>query len=238
MRLKKVAKEANPEIINTQDLPSYDPWADDGLSQMKQTTDSSKFSFLPEKKPIVAPSTLKQPPISLAVNGKPIPSVKNPDAGTSYNPAFEDWDRLLTKEGEKEVAAERERLEEEKIMREKRAKIEAAKYQNEEAQADDESAWEGFESEYEGSEWLHKKRPERKTQAQRNKIKRRKEAERKAKWEEQMKKRDAQAAEVQAIAESFQEKEANKNQLEKQEDNSEEGDDEILRKKQFRRRNP
>ncbi|KAL8931166.1 MAG: hypothetical protein Q9211_007179, partial [Gyalolechia sp. 1 TL-2023] len=63
-----------------------------------------------------------------------------------------------------------------------------------------ESAWEGFESEAEVAEWLKKKRPERKTPAEKNKGKRRKEAARQLKWAAQMKKKDKQARQVETIA--------------------------------------
>ncbi|GFF20239.1 60S ribosome subunit biogenesis protein NOP53 [Aspergillus terreus] len=64
-----------------------------------------QFDYLEKPKPKVAPDTLKQGPISLAANGKPVPAVRTPDAGTSYNPSFEEWDRLLQEQGQKEVEA-------------------------------------------------------------------------------------------------------------------------------------
>ncbi|KAL1965023.1 hypothetical protein VTN77DRAFT_6223 [Rasamsonia byssochlamydoides] len=230
LRLKKVAQEANP-VKKDDDEPSYDPWSDE---KDPSPLDNPKFSFLEKPKPIVAPPTLKKAPISLAANGKPVPAVKKPDAGTSYNPTFEDWDNLLRREGEKEVEAEKKRLEEERKEQERQRLIEQAKNDGDdgEVKSDDESAWEGFESEYEKPEWLNKKRPQRKTQAQRNKIKRRKEAEQKAKWEAQMKKKQQQVEQVKAIARRVQEEEEARKQLQKrEEDSSEEGDDTVLRRR-------
>lgn len=232
VRLKKVAKEGNPETKGVQGPVSYDPWADDATPSNDK---ESEFSFLPKPKPLVAPPTLGHSPLSLAANGKAIPSVGNPDPGASYNPSFEDWDKLLTKEGEKEVEAEKQRLEELRVEQERLARVTEADGNNDDAAgSDDESAWEGFESEYENSEALSKKRPERKTQAQRNKIKRRKEAERRAKWEAQMKKREEQAAEAKAISKAIKDKDGSKTKSQqKDSDSSEEGDDASLRRRRF-----
>ncbi|KAK2765677.1 hypothetical protein FQN54_008533 [Arachnomyces sp. PD_36] len=229
-RLKNVAQAGKPVGKGASQEPgtvAYDPWAEPELVPAEKEAD--KLDFLEKKKPIVAPSTLKQPPISLAANGKPIPSVKNPGAAVSYNPVFQEWDNLLVQEGQKEVEAEKARIEEAKRDQERFARIEAAKDETE-MKSDDESAWEGFESEYETPEWLNKKRPERKSQAQRNKIKRRKEAERKAKWEAQMKKRQNQAEQIRSIAKSMKKQD----QVEKAEDSSsDEGDDTKLRRRPF-----
>lgn len=230
LRLKQVAREGNPDAKKEGD-DLYDPWAD---AEETTTYDDPKFDFLKKPKAKVAPPTIKKAPISLAANGKPVPAVKNPDAGTSYNPSFEEWDRLLTEQGKLAVEAEKKRLEDEGRWQERqRLKAEAeAQNDNGELRSDDESAWEGFESEYEKPEWLNKKRPERKTQAQRNKIKRRKEAERKAKWEEQMKKRQQQAEHVTTIAEKVKEEEEERRKQPEQGDgSSDEGDDTKLRRR-------
>ncbi|KAL2002941.1 hypothetical protein VTN02DRAFT_5474 [Thermoascus thermophilus] len=228
LRLKQVAAEGKPAVKN-EISTTYDPWAD---TKEPTPLDDPKFNFLEKPKPIVAPPTIKQAPISLAANGKPVPAVKNPHAGQSYNPSFEDWDKLLTEEGKKEVEAEKKRLEEQRKEEERQRLIEEAQNDDGEVKSDDESAWEGFESEYEKPEWLNKKRPERKTKAQRNKIKRRKEAERKAKWEEQMKKREQQALQAKAIAKKVEEKEKELARRQEQEsDSSDEGDDTVLRRR-------
>lgn len=227
-RLKKVAAEA--KLLSQDNKPNvtHDPWAD---STVAAPVEEDKFNFIPKPKPIVAPPTIKHQPISLAANGKPIPSVQNPDAGISYNPTFEDWDRLLVEQGQKAVEAEKQRLEEEKMEQERQARVAAAKEEEDNAKSDDESAWEGFESEYETADWLKKKRPERKTKAQRNKIKRRKEAERKARWEARMKKREEQAAQIKALMKAVKQKEERKKRQENEDDSSEHGDDQVLRKR-------
>ncbi|KAI5301767.1 hypothetical protein KEM55_001523, partial [Ascosphaera atra] len=230
MRLKKVAAESNA----LQEIPvakvDHDPWADEPVQ------DDSKFNFLPKPKPVVAPASIKQAPVVLTANGKPVPAVKKPDPGISYNPVFQDWDRLLTTEGEKAVEAEKKRLEEQAAEEKRLALVAAAQAEpEEEAKPDDESEWEGFESEYEATpEWLNKKRAQRKTPQQRNRAKRRKEAERKAKWEESMKRKEEQLRQSQLGAKKEgEEGEENEDmQVEKrQSDEEEEGDDRALRRR-------
>ncbi|EFR00150.1 p60 domain-containing protein [Nannizzia gypsea CBS 118893] len=229
LRLKKVAREAKLDETAIQPSVAHDPWAMDAKQE-------EEFSFLEKKKSIVAPKTLSHAPISLAANGKAIPSVIKPRAGTSYNPSFQEWDELLTKEGEKEVEAEKLRLEEQKREADRIARIEAAEGDDGQIKSDDESAWEGFESEYE-IESIKKKRPERKTKAQRNKILRRKEAERKAKAEAKMKKRGQQAAQAKAISKQIEEKEKAKLAVATAEELSED-EEPTLRKRPFGGRNP
>ncbi|KAK2839214.1 hypothetical protein FQN49_006360 [Arthroderma sp. PD_2] len=228
LRLKKVAQEAKLDETAIQPSVAHDPWAADSKEE-------KKFTFLEKKKPIVAPKTLSQAPTSLAASGKAIPSVMKPKAGISYNPSFQEWDDLLTKEGEKEIEAEKVRLAEQKREEERIARIEAAEGDDGQIKSDDESAWEGFESEYE-NESLKKKRPERKTKAQRNKILRRKEAERKAKAEAKMKKREQQAAQAKSITKQIAEKEKSRLTMANVEES---GDDEpALRKRPFAGRTP
>ncbi|GLI77931.1 hypothetical protein PoHVEF18_006228 [Penicillium ochrochloron] len=229
LRLKQVAKEANP-ISKKGNNELYDPWADD--VEEPTVYEDPRFDFLVKPKPKVAPETLKHAPISLAANGKPIPAVRMPHAGTSYNPVFEDWDKLLQEHGEAAVEAEKKRLEEELKEQERQRMIAEAQNDDGEVKSDDESAWEGFESEYEKPEWLNKKRPERKTKTQRNKIKRRKEAERLAKWEEQKAKKDAQAERIVELTELAKQKELERAN-ESDADDSEEGDETTLRRKPF-----
>ncbi|KUL89819.1 hypothetical protein ZTR_02947 [Talaromyces verruculosus] len=226
-RLKRVAIENKP-AAKSEDGANYDPWADSVKSANSQ---EKELEYVPKKKEKVAPVTLKEAPISLAANGKPVPAVKAPTGGVSYNPSFEEWDSLLVKEGNKEIEAEKKRIEEAKKEAERLRLIEEAQNDDGEIRSDDESAWEGFESEYEKPEWLNKKRPERKTQAQRNKIKRRKEAERKAKWEAKMKQREEQAKNIESITESLEDAEALRKQLQQDLSSSDEGDDTVLRKR-------
>lgn len=231
LRLKQVAKEGNPLGKKTEN-DFYDPWAEDAEPTL--TYDDPRFDFLQKPKPKVEPVTLKHAPISLAANGKPIPSVKMPHAGTSYNPVFEEWDKLLETHGAKAVEAEKLRLEEEAKEAEKQRLIEEAQNDNGEVKSDDESAWEGFESEYEKPEWLNKKRPERKSKTQRNKVIRRKAAEGKAKWEAARIKRDEQAQHILKITEQIQQRELER-ENQSDADDSEDGDDVdiALRRKTF-----
>ncbi|KIX04289.1 uncharacterized protein Z518_05156 [Rhinocladiella mackenziei CBS 650.93] len=161
----------------------FDLWASTVPAKSELT---KAEEYLPKPKPKVAPSTLRRAPIAMTANGRPVRAVQQPDAGTSYNPSFEDWDCLLNKEGEKEIEIEKIRLREAQAAAEKGARIQAIAAAPEPNPADDESAWEGFETDNDDLEVLQQKRPRRKTPAQRNKMKRRKEAERLAKHERRM----------------------------------------------------
>jgi nucleolar protein 53 len=181
------------DLIETGDVPSHDPWA------VQEEAHDPRFSYLEKKKPVTAPKSLREKPISLLEGGKHIPAVTKPKPGTSYNPDFADWEKLLTEEGQKEVEAEKKRMQEAKEEEERQARIEAAQYDRDDLLTEDESVWEGIESEFEGRE-LSKKRPERKTPSERNKVKRRKEAERQAKHNAEMKRREEQAKKIREIA--------------------------------------
>lgn len=226
LRLKQAAKDGG-FAAKEEGNELYDPWAD---AEDPTPLDDPQFDYLDKPKPKVEPDTLRREPISLAANGKPVPSVRTPDAGFSYNPSFEDWDRLLSEQGQKEVEAEKKRIEEEAKEQEKKRLKEEAKDDDGEVKSDDESAWEGFESEYEQPEWLNKKRPVRKTKTQRNKINRRKEAERKAKWEEKTKQKEEQATQAKELAEQTKEKELQRKERPSS-DSSDEGDDTVLRRR-------
>lgn len=173
------------ERLADDESSAFDLWA--GPSATLQDSQPA-LDFLEKHKPKVAPSTLQKAPIAMTVSGKPVRAVKQPNAGSSYNPSFNDWDDLLTQEGEKEVNAEKKRIQLSQDAEEKASRIAAVAAAIDEAAArtDDESAWEGFESEYESPGSLKRKRPDRKTQAQRNKIKRRKETERQVRHDKKM----------------------------------------------------
>ncbi|KAH0842916.1 hypothetical protein AYO21_03365 [Fonsecaea monophora] len=196
---------------------SFDLWADHDMSSdaVKLGNDSktrasltatAENEYIPKPRAKVAPPTIHHPPIALTSTGQPVRAVAPPDAGQSYNPSFEDWDSLLTREGEKEVQAEQRRLREAQLAAEKQARIdELARQPDPRPEDNPESEWEGFETEDESNnplELLKRKRPERKTPAQRNKIKRRKEAERLAKHQARMAERQRRGEEiVQALLE-------------------------------------
>lgn len=238
LRLQKVADGRQDKSIVEVTEASYDPW--DVQRDIEEATQDPKFSFLEKAKKKVAPPTLKHKPISLAANGKDIPAVKKPEGGFSYNPMFEEWDSRLQAEGEREVQAEKKRLaiiEAERIKQEASAKS-AAEAEAAEAKADlseweEDSAWEGFESGAEDVK-LNAKRPERKTQVQRNRIKRRKEVERQAKMAADIKKKNEQVVEAKKIAKALSAK-ARAKQVAVVEGDSDtsEGDDLELRRRKL-----
>lgn len=184
------------DIVKTEGAPNHDPW----VTNTDDISQDPTFDYLEKPKPIRAPKTLKEAPVSLLEGGARFPAVPRPQAGKSYNPMFEDWDKLLVEEGDREVEAELKRIRAAEVEQARLERIAAAQDERDDIQTEDESAWEGFESEYEGEEWIKKRRPERKTPAERNKIKRRKEAERQSKQETEMKKRAQQAQKIKEIS--------------------------------------
>lgn len=152
-----------------------------------------------EKKPVKPPKTWGLKPIALTVAEKEVPAVKIPDAGISYNPEFDKWDKLLQEEGAKEVEAEKKRLaaaEEERRIMELRA---APDVEPVEESEEEESSSEDEEGQ-EGAAVKTKKVAERKTQAQRNKEKRKKEKARQAEEEKMRKQMERELALVQKYA--------------------------------------
>lgn len=187
-RLRGIAygqEAASGKLSSTKNITiDYDPWAEETPVEVKKLEElhETKFSFIPAPQPFKEPKTLKQPPVSLAESGRPVPAVRVPEAGISYNPEFSQWDALLQKEGAKEVELEQKRLAEQAEAQ--RIKALAALPDPEEE--------EDYETETDtDTEKPIKKMPERKTQAERNKIKRRKELER-MKIQEQRLKKQAQ----------------------------------------------
>ena len=185
--------------LNTQNAEdvsgtSHDLWAEGATTDQADETPSSEY--IPRTRAKVAPETLQRAPTVMTANAKPIKAVPNPNGGTSYNPSFEEWDYLLTREGEKEVEAERARQQKAQVVAEKEARIAAlAAVPERDIVSDGESAWEGFETEDEKTK-LKQKRPERKTPAERNKLKRRKQAEQLANHEKRTGDKRRQAEQV------------------------------------------
>ena len=205
-RLRSVAHGSgsiHEAVLGRSEIPEEDPWIDEASDSKKDP----KFDFLTKPKPFTPPQTLKRTPISLVAKDVNYPAVPKPRAGRSYNPLFEDWNRLLNEEGEKELEAERRRLEEAVNEQRKIDRMAAAEAEEEDYQTEDESVWEGIDSDYEGNDWLNKRRPERKTQAERNKIKRRKEAAQQQKAESEEKRRTQQVQKIRAIAQDIKEEE-------------------------------
>jgi nucleolar protein 53 len=211
---------------------THDPWAAEEMVR-------DPASFLEEKRAKREPNTLKRAPTSLAASGKALPAVRRPEAGKSYNPMFDDWKEVLTREGNKEVEAEKKRLAKAEVERVRQERIMAIAAEPEVGSDDGESAWEseweGFQSELE-EDFVKNKRPERKTQAERNKINRRKEAERKALHEAKIKEKDRQGAQIKALAKAVKQQEKAREDAQAlalmgQDDSSSNGDDEVLRRK-------
>lgn len=195
-------KMINGSVAIEDPSASHDPWA---VVEVKK---DPTFSFLDETKPIREPKSLKEVPQSLVISGKPIPHICKPEAGKSYNPLVGDWSALLEREGAGAVATEQARLvrEAEDAEAQIRAETEAAKVEAAEKDAyatDYDSAW---ESEWDGiqsgaEEELHtQKMPRRKTAAERNKIKARKEREAREAWEKKQKAHNEQEKRIKQIA--------------------------------------
>jgi nucleolar protein 53 len=237
-RLRAIAyggEQVKKDVVQSGTTADYDPWA------VQEVQEQPEFSFLEKKKPKVEPTTLKRAPVSLAKDGKKIPSVLKPSAGKSYNPNFDEWQALLIKESEKAVADEKRRLKEaqEEAERMERAAADTESDSGEESVW--ESEWEGFSGDE--ADKAKAKRPERKSATQRNKIKRRKEAERKAKHDAKMRAKEQQVQMIKALAKSVEEKERSRDAaksmaaaIQAEAEGTldvEDGDELELRKKQF-----
>ncbi|KAL9615021.1 MAG: hypothetical protein Q9167_000553 [Letrouitia subvulpina] len=231
-RLKKIAyggESAPKDIIEANGSSTYDPWA----PKPEQNTTDPTLSFLEKPRHIKSPLTLHKPPVSLVAGTDPYPAIPKPKPGTSYNPVFQDWDHLLTSEGAKEVETEKKRLEAQRAEREKQQLIAAAQSENEVWQTEDESIWEGLESENEVAGKLSKRKLRRKTPAEKNKARRRKAAERQAVLDARIKKIEEQARQIGDIAGQV-EAEATaraRSDLGPTNEDKKEADDQILRKR-------
>ncbi|KUI55218.1 hypothetical protein VP1G_02584 [Cytospora mali] len=236
-RIKKVADGHHESTVEVVDA-AYDPWAMDVTPTAGAVEKPQKNEWIPETIRAKVPSTLAKKPISLAANGKQVPAVAKPAGGYSYNPVVTDYINRLEEEGEKAVEAERKRLEAEAadLMKQEAAARSAAEAEAAEAKAemsewDEDSAWEGLESEAEG---VMAKRPKRKTPAQRNKAKRRKEEERQKKHDAAAKRKEQQAKHIKELAEAVELKQQEL-ALQKMEmsDGESEGNDMELRRRQL-----
>ena len=210
-RLKKFAytngKAVQPEVMQTSEGATYDPWAGDEDRAPPQS--GAERSFIAQRRPLREPVTLRRPPTAMTTSGKPVPNVHKPAAGRSYNPAFPEWSALIERAGEKEVDAEKRRLQKEQEEREQEVRARAAareveRQEKEAAEAgvsDYESEWEGFQSEADetGKSLLSAKRPRRKTPAERNRVIRRKQAEALEKHEAKRKEREKQERRIDEI---------------------------------------
>ncbi|KAI0889562.1 P60-like protein [Annulohypoxylon maeteangense] len=238
-RLRRVADGVHESTVEVADA-SYDPWG--AVVEPEARTSTSIEDKRDDKKK--APRSFAQKPISLLASGKAPKAVPTPTGGYSYNPVFTDYEARYTEESNKAVEAERKRLEAEEAERLKleaaarsAAEAEAAEARAELSEWDEDSEWEGFQS---GGEELKvsAKRPGRKSQAQRNRIQRRKDEERRLKHEAKTKVRKAQLEEIKRIAKEVSERELEQNialaNLEQNESSATE-DDEVLRRRQLGR---
>lgn len=236
-RLKRVADGQHDTVVQVTDA-TYDVW-DEPAPVAPEV--QLKTSFLEEKKAVKVPKSMQQKAVSLVASGKDVPAVLKPAGGYSYNPDFTDYEERLTLEGQKAVEAETKRLAAEEAERLKKeaaarsaAEAEAAEERANLSEWEEDSEWEGFQSGVEDEE-PSVKRPGRKTQAQRNRIKRRKEDERLAKHKAAMKTRRAQEQRIKDLAEELDQREQAKALLlaEQQNDSDSEVDDQKLRRKRI-----
>ncbi|XXG95066.1 GTPase Ryh1 [Hypoxylon texense] len=233
-RLRKVADGHHETTVEVADA-SFDPWGEVTPVETQVPADKRDET----KK---APKSFSKKPISLLASGKTPKAVPKPTGGYSYNPDFTDYEARYTEESNKAVEAERKRLEAEEAERLKKeatarsaAEAEAAEARAELSEWDEDSEWEGFQS---GGEELKvsAKRPERKTKAQRNRIQRRKEEERRLRHEAKTKVRRAQMEEIKRIAKLVQERDHERALAlakAEQSDSSTDDNDEELRRRQL-----
>lgn len=229
-RLKKTINTTSHSQDNEgpEEQPNFDLW---DVAPVPTPADSLEYVPKPQKK--VAPPTLKKAPQPLTANGKAVRPVQQPKAGSSYNPDFDEWNAAIVQAGDEEVVAEKKRLQEAEREAEKQARIQAAIADEYAGRTDDESAWEGFETEDEDNKALKKKRPTRKTPAERNKAIRKKEAERIAKHERKMADKKKMGDELARLLTTgaLQQAEHDAAVAELEDENSESGDDAKLRRR-------
>ncbi|KAF4125383.1 nucleolar protein 53 [Geosmithia morbida] len=239
-RLKRVADGQHDNTVEVTDA-TFDIWAEDAPTALEPKQDP-KFDFLPKQAKPKAPKSMKQKPISLLASNKPIKAVKAPSSGHSYNPSFEAYEKRLSEEGAKAVEAERKRLEQEEAERVRAEALarsateaEAADARAELSEWEEDSEWEGFQSDAEGT--VAAKRPKRKTLQQRKSAERRKADERLAKHKEAMKQRRRQENRIAEIAEEVANKQQALQTLENKDsdadDDDDDDDDEKLRRRQL-----
>lgn len=232
-RLKQGVNKISHLPEQTEEGNAFDLW--DAPVEVKP---EGELEYVPKVKPKVAPTTITRAPIAQTASGKSIQAVPNPRAGSSYNPDYEEWNELIIKEGDKELEAEKARQKVAEEEARKQALIETAVEDDTAYRTEDESAWEGFETENEDAAMSKKKRPQRKTPAERNKINRRKEAERLAKHERKMADRRKVGEEVAKLVVEGALTQANADEAlaavdEAVEDDSESGDDSKVRRRKF-----
>ncbi|KAG5937857.1 hypothetical protein E4U53_008123 [Claviceps sorghi] len=206
-RLRKVADGNQAVTIETRDA-TYDVWE----SAPTQTAEK-KYDFLPVSESVKQPKSLKQKPISLVASGKQVPAVLRPSGGFSYNPLLTDYENRLAEESAKALDMERQRVEAEEAEKARQeaaarsaAEAEAAEERANMSEWEEDSEWEGFQSGVE-DERPNAKQPQRKTQAQKNRAKRRKEEEQLAKHKAALKAKRRQQERIKEITDEIIERE-------------------------------
>jgi len=203
---------------------ALDLWTDSAVPEAEPEAE-----YVPKPKAKVAPSTIRRAPIAMTASGKGVRPVRAPEGGVSYNPDFLQYDEFLNKIGDQEVEAEKVRMRKAQEESERQARIAAAAAHEEAYQTENESAWEGF-TDNEDAEMLKRKRPERKTQAQRNKVKRRKAAEALVRHEQRMADKKKQAAQLLTV---LAKKPTEQDEVVLAEDTEESEDDTKLRRRKM-----
>ncbi|KAM3542914.1 hypothetical protein ARSEF1564_004138 [Beauveria bassiana] len=204
-RLKRVADGQHDTTIQVNDA-TFDLWEAPKEEKPEVNLDHTKLT-------VKTPKTMKQAPISLVASGKAVPAVQRPSGGYSYNPVFTDYEERLATEGGKAVEDEKKRLAAEEAARLRQeaaaksaAEAEAAEERANMSEWEEDSEWEGFQSGVEdngSNSAAAAKRPKRKTQAQRNRILRRRQEEQLAKHKAATKARRIQEARIREIAEEL-----------------------------------
>ena len=227
----------------------HDPWAPSTVLEGDLTVDP-EFSFLPAPELIKPPCSMRHPPISLSKTGVAIPAVKCPGGEGSYNPQSSIYFSAFVSATQREEVAEQKRLaaeEKERSLRERweiNAKIPNGDRMVVDIEAEEESVWEGLDTDVELDENaqdglakdMKTSRPQRKTQVQRNRIKRRKAEEARTRLEAKRKVKEEQVNNVEMIAQAVEAKTAAR-RVEQEEkrirDAEQEGDDSVLRRRRF-----
>ena len=192
-RLRQIAygkQSVNDVIQKDNDTPRDDPWAPTLLPEAQD----SQYDFPEKSRPAKAPGTMREEPKPLLLNSQARYRKQQPGPGTSYNPTLQDWNALITSQGVMEVEAEKKRLQQAEFERDLEERLAIAGRQEEQDlawQSEAESAWEGFESDFDKQEWLAKKKHERKTPQEQKKAVRKKEREREEKRQRKEKERAA-----------------------------------------------
>ena len=199
-RLKTIADGGAHLIdgtVNTEEAPTRDLWS----SESGDNTALKDLPFVEKQKPIKTPDTMSRPRISLLTRSNPAQSIMKPKAASSYNPLFQDWDNALMDMGRKEIEAEKQRLREAELAQQQRERVEASETDGNAYQTEEESAWEGIESGADEENFLSGPRPLLyKTQAERNKIQKRKQEARNRSQELRDKRKAQQARNLGQIA--------------------------------------